>query len=102
MRFSLLSRYSAGLSNESNVQAAFINASVRATKRRDQEMIDGSVTLTGPDENSYSPLGVTSTSDPVYTVGLSSAEVSGQNHQVEINVIGGAQVRISDIFAQVK
>ena len=39
------------------------------------------LTLTGPDENSYSPLGTTSTSDPVYTVGLSSAEVSGQNHQ---------------------
>ena len=102
VRFSLLSRYSAGLSDESNVQAAFVNASVRATKRRDQEMIDTSVTLTGPDENSYSPLGTTSTSDPVYTVGLSSAEVSGQNHQVELNLIGGAQVRIADIFAQVK
>lgn len=102
MRFSLLSRYSANIGDESNVQAAFVNASVRATKRRGQEMVDTSVTLTGPDANSYSPLGVTSTSDPVYTVGLSSAEVSGQNHQVEINLIGGAQVRVSDIFAQVK
>lgn len=100
MRYNLWSRYSAGLVDEE--QAMFASITGKSSTRIDgvHTVKSGSYTTDG--SYTYQPLSETPTSEHVFEKTVELGEVGGMNHQFEIELVGGAQIRIADLYTSVK
>lgn len=100
LRYSLWSRHSAGLVDEE--QAMFASFTGKSSTRIDgvHTVKTGSYTTDGA--YTYQPLSETPASEHVFEKTVELGEIGGVNHQFEIELIGGAQIRIADLYTSVK
>jgi hypothetical protein len=100
LRYSLASRHSEGLT--STKQHAFVTASART--EQDLEGIPATSTkpFTSDSPANYRNLGIDLPDDAVHDVPLAQGGSSGANQQVRLTIVGGAQVKLQNIFAEVQ
>lgn len=100
LRYSLWSRHSAGLVDEE--QGMFASVTGKSSTRIDgvHTVKTGSYTTDG--SYTYQPLSETPSTEHVFEKTVELGEVGGMNHQFEIELVGGAQIRIADLYTSVK
>jgi hypothetical protein len=98
MRFSLWSRYSTTEGGVGERLPAFVKATVRTSALFNSYLTRKESSMTA---GTYTPVGEDVSSAQVFEHGLGVGFSQGQGHQVELDVIGGTQLRLSDLFAEV-
>lgn len=100
LRSSLWSRYM--IAGAGDVQTAFVSATVKTGEKRDQIKTSKTGSLTTDGSYTYTQIVDTGSEEQVWEQECALGEVSGVNHQVEVQIVSGAQVRISDLYAELK
>jgi hypothetical protein len=101
----LLSRFVHDQDSGAIPQMAYARATV--TSNRKVDSVDApapasTVSFTAPDQDAgYSLLGQEGTVNAVQEMGLARGSGSGQNHQIELTLVGGSQVRLADLYAEI-
>ena len=85
-----------------DVQTAFVSATVKTGEKRDQIKTSKTGSLTTDGSYTYTQIVDTGSEEQVWEQECALGEVSGVNHQVEVQIVSGAQVRISDLYAELK
>lgn len=100
VRYRLWSRHGQGLG--STKQQAFVAASVKTEIKRDEvpTSVENSLTANAVDPTAYKWLVQDQPNAPVHERGLSLGAASGANHQVRLTFLGGAQVRLQDLYVE--
>ena len=102
MRYSLSSFYTATGGDSGTAQPAFALAAVTTVVDRNQIKTLKTTSFTQSQFSSHSQIGEPIVGEPMFESGFALGRCSGQNHQIDLRVIGGCQVRISDLYAEVK
>lgn len=100
IRYSLWSRYANG-GVDGDRQASFMSVSAKTSVKVDGIPTIKTGVLTTDGSVTYRPLAETPTSEHVFEATAALGNVGGMNHQIEVQLVGGAQVRVSDIYAEV-
>jgi len=100
LRYVLASRHSEGLT--STKQHAFVTASART--EQDLEGIPATSTkpFTSDSPANYRNIGIDLPDDAVHDVPLAQGGSSGANHQVRLTIVGGAQIKLQNLYAGVQ
>lgn len=97
LRYSQCSLYSL-VSTLSEKQASFVKGTLRSASLQNGILTRKESTLTG---NTYSPLGEDVTDAQTFDYGLAQGMAQGQSFQLEVEFVGGSQVRLQDLFVEV-
>ena len=98
MRFSTWSRYSTSEGAQGSAQAAFASATATTAAKQDGYVTRIPSTLTG---GSYSPISEDMAGVQSFHYDLDQGFSRGQGTQIELDVIGGTQLRLHDLFANI-
>jgi hypothetical protein len=98
IRYSLWSRYSTTSGGVGAKLPAFVRATVRTAASFNGLLTRKESSMTA---DGYSPVGEDVSASQTFEHGLGLGFSQGQGHQVELDVIGGTQLRLSDLFAEV-
>lgn len=102
IRYSLSNFYSATDGGSGTAQPAFASVDVSTVVDRNQIKTVKTTSMTTSSSSSYSQLGETMVGEPTFEAGFALGRCSGQNHQIDMTIVGGCQVCVSDLYAQVK
>jgi hypothetical protein len=102
LRYQLWSRF--GNSVGGSRQQAFVTASVKTETLRDgvPTSVENSLTTDSVANTTYRWIGQDLPDAPVHEDGLQLGAGSGANHQLKFTFVGGAQVRLHDMYTEVQ
>lgn len=102
MRYNLWSRYSTGNTVDADPQVAFASVTGLTSDRTDGVWSPKSSSYTTNGSTTYTTLSETPDYEHVYEREFGLGEVGGKNHQFQFDLVGGAQIRLHDLYAYVK
>jgi hypothetical protein len=103
IRHAMLSRSGQGIAGASAVQQAFVKCVVRSEAQEDGIPTAKESTLTRDDdapEPDWEWIGRDLPDDAAHDSGFTLGAVGGTSHQVELTIMGGAQVALQDLYTE--
>jgi len=102
LRYQLWSRFGNGVGGSR--QQAFVSASVKTETPRDgvPTSVENSLTTVAGANTTYRWIGQDAPDAPVHEDGLQLGAASGANHQLKFTFLGGAQVRLQDMYTEIQ
>ena len=102
MRYNLWSRYSTGETVGVEPQVAFASVSGLSSERTDGVWSPKTSSYTTNGSTTYTALSETPGYEHVFEREFGLGEVGGKNHQFQFDLIGGAQIRLHELYTYVK